>query len=61
MACIDLSPQAFNMLYNLVYAVSILVADRDLMGSAKMTEESLSYSTKMYFIPLLEITEKRPF
>ena len=31
--------QAFNMSCNLVYAASILLADRNLKGSAKMAEE----------------------
>ena len=34
-----LRPRAFNVLCNLLYAAIILVADRDLMGSAKMAEE----------------------
>ena len=40
MASRSLRPRAFNMLCNLLCTESILVADHDLMGSAKTEEES---------------------
>ena len=55
----DLSPRDFNMSYNLLSVASISSADRDLMCSTEMAEELVLYKTKMYFIPLLEITGKR--